>query len=296
MMWKLFSDTTGVLIQGMTGKEGRRMTAWLRQSGVRVCAGVTPGKGGQFVDGCPVFSTVEDAYRAFPEIEVTSVVVPAPRVRAAVEEALNAGIKYIHILTESVPVHDVLALRASAVRQGASILGPSSVGYLQFPRFRIGYIGGEDPFRVIQPGRIALISTSGGMTNELMMAFARKRIGVRMALAIGGDRVPAFSLEEAILFCESCSEIDRIVIFAEPGCPFFTRLLQRSFVPSRPFVVFLAGESLDSLPREKAYGHTGTLLQEGESSVASLRASLLTQGIPCVATTAELVSYVQPYV
>ncbi len=294
--WKIFAPSAGTLIQGMTGKEGMRMTKWLRQSGMQVCAGVTPGKGGKVVEACPIFDSVQEACQAFPQIEVTSIVVPATRVRGAVEEALAANIKYLHILTESVPVHDVVVVRTLARTQNAYILGPSSVGYLQFPAFRLGYIGGENPFSVIMDGGVSLVSTSGGMTNEIMMGLARHQIGIHTAFAIGGDRVPAFSLEEALTFCDALPETKQLVVFAEPGRPFFTQLLRGQLPYTHPLILFLAGDILDQLPRGKAYGHTGTLLQEEEQAVASLRVALRERGITCVATMTELIQCLKSYV
>lgn len=291
MNWKQFSPDTGILVQGMTGKEGARMTKWLLQSGMLVCAGVTPGKGGLIVEGCPIFNSVREAREAFPQIEVTSIVVPAARVKGAVQEALEAGIHYVHILTESIPVHDVLTMRALAMAHQATILGPSSVGYLQFPAFRTGYIGGENPFAMIKEGGVALVSTSGGMTNEVMMGLARQRIGIRLAFAVGGDRLPLVSLEEAVTYCDAQTDVSHLVVFAEPGRSFFHRLLQGAIAPIHPLVVFLAGDVLDDLPRGKAYGHTGTLLGEEEMSVTALRAALQEKGIACVATMPELFHY-----
>lgn len=294
--WPVFSRTTPILVQGITGKEGARMTQWLCQSGAKVCAGVTPGKGGQVVEGCPVFNTVKEAVEAHPGIVVASIVVPASRVRGAVEEALMAGIRFIHILTESIPVHDVLAMRAQAEKQHAIILGPSSVGYLQFPEFRVGYIGGQNPFNILKEGPVSLISTSGGMVNELMMGLARHGIGIRSAIAVGGDRIPLFSLEQALRIADENSDVKQHVVFAEPGRPFFQQLLEGKMMIKKPIVLFLAGDILDELPRGKAYGHTGTLLQEKEASVALLRKALHEKGIPCVATMPELIQYFSSYV
>lgn len=287
--WKLLPQETQVLVQGMTGKEGMRMTKWLLQSGVKVCAGVTPGKGGMLVEGCPIFDTVAEACVAFPRLTATSIVVPPSRVLGAVKEALEAGIRLIHVLTESVPVHDVIVMRQQAMEKGARILGPSSVGYLQFPAFRLGYIGGERPFEHLQEGDVGLISTSGGMVNELMMELTRHQIGLRMALAVGGDRIPATSLEEAIRIAEDIPEVKRLVVFAEPGRAFFQQLLQDRIVITRPLTLFLAGDVLDDLPRGKAYGHAGTLLGEEGGSVAELRGALRDKGIACVATSGELI-------
>lgn len=291
--WKTFSPETKTIVQGMTGKEGLRMTKWLLQSGVKVCAGVTPGKGGMEVEGCPIFNSVQEAVAAFPDIEVTSIVVPASRTKSAVLEALASGLKYIHILTESIPVHDVLAFQAEAKKQGATVLGPSSIGYLQFPAFRMGYIGGENPFEHIREGGIGLVSTSGGMTNELMMALGRHDLGVRVAFAVGGDRVPGLSLEEAVKICDEFPGVERLVVFAEPGRPLLQKLLKDEVHFKHPLVIFLAGDILDDLPRGRAYGHTGTLLQEEGHGVAETRVLLKEKGITCVATSPELITHLQ---
>ncbi|MEK7116016.1 MAG: CoA-binding protein, partial [Patescibacteria group bacterium] len=178
MSWKLFDPTTPILIQGITGKEGARMTRWLVASGANVVGGVTPGKGGQLVEGKPVFDSVAALHEKFSDTAVSSIVVPAPRVLGAVEEAIAAGVTHIHLLTENVPVHDVRRMRDMVAHAGATLLGPSSIGYLQFPRFRVGYLGGESPFDSLKEGGVAVISTSGGMTNELMMSLAREGIGI----------------------------------------------------------------------------------------------------------------------
>ena len=216
--------------------------------------------------------------------------------RAAAEETINAGIRVLHILTESVPVHDVLAIRERARVHQATVLGPSSIGYLQFPRFRLGYLGGENPFAQVSEGEIALVSTSGGMVNEIMMGLARAGMGVKVAFAVGGDRFPLFSLEDALTYSDQLEQVKQLVVFAEPGRPFLQRLLEGRVTYQHRLILFLAGDILDQLPRGKAYGHTGTLLQEEASSVAALRASLRERGIVCVATMPELIQMIQSYV
>ncbi len=238
MNWKIFDSDTPVLIQGITGKEGQRMARWLIQSGVKVVAGVTPGKGGQESEGCPVFNSVSEARQAFPDLLVSCIVVPPARVLGAVQEAVAAGIKFMNILTEQVPVHDVLAMRELATKNQATILGPSSVGYLQFPAFRLGYLGGDNPFKYLKEGNAAIVSTSGGMTNELLMSLAHHGIGAKLAFAIGGDRVTGISLEEAIAWSEDREEVKFLVIFIEPGRPLLRSLLAGMVTFRKPTVVF----------------------------------------------------------
>lgn len=287
MNWNSFAPNTPVLIQGITGKEGSRMAAWLVASGVNVVGGVTPGKGGQETEGRPVFDSVVAARERFPDCVVSSIVVPPSRVLGAVEEAIAAGIRYIHVLTEQIPLRDVLVMRKSAVSQGVALLGPSSVGYLQFPRFRIGYLGGEVPFETLKEGGAAILSTSGGMANELMMSLSRHGIGVRLALALGGDRVVGLTLEDAIAWTESLEEVNLLALFVEPGRPILKTLAEGTFRFQKQAVVFLAGEALDSLPRDVPYGHTGTVLGEGDVSVHETRLALRRQGITCVGSMSE---------
>lgn len=296
MIEKLFPSDTQVLIQGITGKEGSRMASWLVASGVNVVGGVTPGKAGQTVEGRPVFESVADARAAFPDCFATSVVVPPGRVLGAVTDAINANIRFVHVLTEQVPVHDVIAMRRTAAENRATILGPSSIGYLQYPRFRIGYLGGETPFEVVSEGPAAVISTSGGMTNELMTALSRGGVGTRFAVAIGGDRVVGTTLEDAFAFAERLDEVKLVALFVEPGRSLLRELLSGVRAFAKPAVVFLAGDALDDLPRGVPYGHTGTVLGEGDASVRETRDALRTRGIACAGTMSDFINACKSYV
>jgi succinyl-CoA synthetase alpha subunit len=296
MKSELFSEQTPVIIQGMTGKEGSRMAQWLIRSGVNVAAGVTPGKAGQSIEGRPIFNSVGEARAAFPNVDISSIAVPPARVLGAAIEAIEAGISLVHILTEQVPIHDVLAIKKAATEKGVTLFGPSSVGYLQFPRFRIGYLGGESPFEVIKEGSVALISTSGGMTNELMMSLAKNGVGIRTASALGGDRVIGFSLEDSIRWNESLEEVKVLGIFIEPGRPLLRALISGKFEFRKPTVLFLAGESLDQMPRGVSYGHTGTILGEDELSVSDTLKKLNDIGIACVRSQSEFILQMMSYV
>jgi succinyl-CoA synthetase alpha subunit len=293
---QLFKSNTPVMIQGITGKEGSRMTRWLKASGVNIVAGVSPGHIGETVEGCTVFETVADLKAQFPDVAVSSIVVPAKFALGAVREAILGGITFVHLITEKVPVHDVLAMRELAESKGASVLGPSSVGYLQFPAFRLGYLGGESPFTVLKEGNTAVISTSGGMTNELMMSLSAHGIGVKIALALGGDRVTGMTLEETIHWCEALDEVKLITVFIEPGRPLLRSLVNGEFTFKKPAVLFLAGEALDDMPRGLPYGHTGTVLGEDDPTVKETRGLLKKRGLACSATMSEFITACKTYV
>lgn len=287
------TPASSIIIQGMTGREGSRMARWMIASGANVVAGVTPGKGGQEAEGRPVFDSVNDA----PHADVSCIVVPSAHVLSAVKEALDADIRFIHVLTENVSLHDAVEMRRLAKEKRATLLGPASVGCLRFPDVRIGYVGGEEPFSDrIKEGDIAVISTSGGMTNELMAALSRAGLGIRLAIAVGGGQVVGTSLSEAIAFAEADDDVKRIAVFAEPGQPLL-RELRRGWKPSKPFILTLPGAALDLLPRGLPYGHTGTILGEDEPSVEQTREDIRKQGVACAATVTEFVSLMkQTYV
>jgi succinyl-CoA synthetase alpha subunit len=284
MTWPRFDASTQVLVQGMTGKEGARMAAWMIASGTNVVAGITPGKGGQEVDGRPIFNAVQDARKKFPDAQTSCVVVPGGAVLAAIKEGIEAGVTAFHILTEHVPVHDVLAMRALAAERRAVILGPSSVGYLQFPRFRLGYLGGEDPFATLHEGGLAILSASGGMANETLMACSRRGIDIRLAMAVGGDAITGLSLIDAVNAMDERSDVTVIAVFVEPGNALLRALIDGTVKPHQPLVLCLPGDALETLPRGLPYGHAGTVLGEDDVPLQELRRRLADHGFPCVDT------------
>jgi succinyl-CoA synthetase alpha subunit len=290
MTWPTLDQQTAVLIQGMGGKEGTRMARWMMASGIRVVAGVNPGQGGTRIEDRPIYETVADAVAAHPDAAASCIVVPPKFVLAAVREALAAGIRVMNVLTENIPVHDVLTMRREARAENAWIFGPSSVGVLVMPGFRMGFIGGENPFSVIREGSLALISVSGGMSNELLVALSRAGVGIRLVVAIGGDRVTGMLVEEAIAWAESRHDVDRIALFIEPGNPLLAAFASGEIHPSKPTVILLPGNGMEAMPRGLPYGHTGTILGEDAQKLADVRAAILRQGTVCTDSIEQFIN------
>ena len=279
-----------VLIQGMTGKEGRRMAAWMIASGTEVVAGVTPGKAGEQVENPQIFAPGAEGKRRFPKSDPRSMFLPPLRVLEAVQSAFEAGIKYIHILSEGVPVHDVLRIRILARQYQGVAVGPSSVG-LMFPteKWRVGYIGGQMPFDHIIPGSVGLISTSGGMTNEILKTFFRNGIGVHCAISVGGDRISALSVEEAIRMWEGVAAVQAMAVFVEPGNPLLDRLVSAQVRFQKPCVFLVPGDALADLPKDRPYGHAGTQLAENAPTLHDTRKAITDYGYPCFARMEDFI-------
>ncbi len=295
MFPRILDANTPIVIQGITGKEGSRMAGWMKRSGANIVAGVTPGKGGQSVEGIPVFNSISEAVSAHGAIEASCIVVPPVRVLEAFQSALDAGIRLVHVLTENVPVHDVLEMRRLASGAGVSLLGPASVGYLQFPRFRLGYMGGERPFESCREGDLAVLSTSGGMANEIIASLSRVGVGIRLAVALGGGWILGTSIGEAVRACEQLPEVKRIVVFVEPGQPFVQALASGTFRPEKPLIVLMPGECLDHMPKDRPFGHAGTIVGEQDMSVQETKVAIRRHGTVCVDGVPELVQAVLQY-
>ena len=267
------------------------MASWMRGSGTQVVAGVTPGKGGQEVDGCPVFNSVREARDRFSDARTSCVVVPGAHVLGAVQEAIAAGVTLVHVITERVPVHDILAMRRLATEASVTILGPSSVGFLQFPAFRLGYLGGQRPFDALTEGGLAVLSCSGGMANETLMALARQGTGVRLAMAVGGDAIAGTSLIEAVAVADAHPGVTGLALFVEPGNALLRLLVQGKVKPQKPLVLCLPGDALERLPRGLPYGHAGTVLGEEDGLLAELRTALTQAGYRCTARHDEFIQW-----
>lgn len=215
----LVDKNTRVLVQGITGKEGARAAREMIAYGTKVCAGVTPGKGGtQTEEGVPIFNTVADAMQQFPEINTALIAVPGKFVRVAAEESIASGIMLLNILSERVPVGDVARIIALARSARVTVVGPSSVGILSPGRGKVGSIGSSGlAAKIFTPGHVGVISKSGGMTAEISRILTEAGIGQSAAVGIGGDPLIGSEFRDIALLFEQDPETKAVVIFGELG-------------------------------------------------------------------------------
>src|SRR3989344_2033406 len=260
----LLPENARLIGQGITGSEGSRMLPWMLSYGSNIVAGVTPGKGGQELLGVPIFSTVQEALEEVGGVEGLVSFVPPKFVLGAVTEAIEAGIRWILIAAEKVPAKDSAIMYALAKKNGVSIIGPSSVGYINPKnKLKLGLIGGGDPNKVFAPGNIAVISKSGSMTAEISLGLKKAGLGNSIGVGIGGDRIIGADFVDFLLELEDDPETKASVIFGELGGTYEERVaeLVKSGQIKKPVVAFIAGEFTLSLPNDVQFGHAGAIIE-----------------------------------
>ena len=258
-------EDTKVLVQGITGREASEKVPEMLDYGADVVAGVTPGKGGQEVHGVPVYDTVKEALEQHPEINASIVYVPPRFAKNAAFEALDAGIPFLNIITEHIPVRDTWEIHRKAEENDAKIVGPTSVGIISPGKTKLGPIGGSDPEKMYRPGKIGIVSKSGGMTTETAHVIMHSGFGVSTAMGIGGDIIAGTDFRDALKAFEEDPETDAVVMFGELGGR--SELKAAEFIEeemSKPVVAFIAGRFTENLP-SKQYGHAGAIIRAEEN-------------------------------
>ena len=254
-------ENTKVLVQGITGREASEKIPEMLDYGTDVTAGVTPGKGGQEVHGVPVYDTVEEALEQHPEINCSVVYVPPRFAKDAAFEALDAEIPFLNTITEHIPVRDTWEIHRKAEEKNARIVGPTSVGIISPGKTKLGPIGGSDPEKIYRPGKIGIVSKSGGMTTETAHVIKQSGFGVSTAMGIGGDIIAGTDFVDALREFEKDEQTEAVVMFGELGGR--SELKAAEFIEeemSKPVVAFIAGRFTESLP-SKQYGHAGAIIR-----------------------------------
>jgi len=286
----LIDKNTKALVQGITGKEGSRAAEQMLAYGTEVVAGVTPGKGGQEIFGKPVYNSVQEALTKHPEINTTSIAVPAAFAKNAVLEAIEARLALIHVLTEHVPIFDSAFCYAQAKKAGVRMLGPSSIGIISPGKAKLGSIGGSEPNFSYQQGKIGLISKSGGMASELSFILKKEGLGVSTALGIGGDVIIGSTFSDlASLFLDD-PDTKALVIYGEQGGTYeedFAEFIVQSKFP-KPVFAFIAGIFAESLPAGQALGHAGAIIEAGKGRRADKVRALEKAGVKVANVPDEL--------
>ncbi|MDG6920532.1 MAG: succinate--CoA ligase subunit alpha [Nitrososphaerota archaeon] len=277
-----------VIVQNMTGRYGRLHTRLMLDYGTNVAAGAAPGKGGQSVEGVPVYDTVAEAV-AKTGAKASVCFVPAEFTLAAGEEALNAGIKLLVIITEHVPVRDELRLVQLAQSRGASIIGPNCPGIIiPSQRAKLGIM----PAPSFSAGSVALYSRSGTLTYEIAGQLTASGYGQSLAVGIGGDPINGTTSIEWMDHVQGMEDTKAVVVVGEIGGDAEERLarhIQKSGY-AKPIVAYIAGRHA---PKEKKMGHAGAIIYGDYGTADSKIRALRSAGVEVAATPMEVPALVK---
>jgi succinyl-CoA synthetase alpha subunit len=289
----LDKDTT-FIVQGITGREAVNLTRECLDYGSRIVGGVTPGRKGREVHGVTVFDTVAQAvsHHGGP-IDGSVVTVPPAFTKDAVFEAILNGIKLVVIVTERIPRGDVAQMVELANLNGARIIGPNCLGLIVPEVCKMGGIGGpaKDAAKAYAPGRVGVMSRSGGMTTEISSSLTAAGLGVSTAVSIGGDAIIGSSYAELMPYFEADEQTEAIVIYTEPGGRMEAQLAEwvKDNDSRLPIVAFMAGKFMDDEEMKgMSFGHAGTIVEGKEDTATEKIARLEAASIRVVERIDEI--------
>lgn len=284
----LLGSDTRVVVHGITGRQASADLPFSIAYGTKVLAGVAPGHGGEAVEGVPVYNSTRDAVSAVGPVDLSVQYVPARDARAAVVDALDAGVKVVQLIAEGIPQRDVSHICAAAKEHGAVVNGPNSNGILTVGEAKVGIIGNAG--WVFSPGVIGVASRSGGMTHEVSWELNRASSGVSTALSIGGDPMVGLSFRDVVELFDDDDATEGIVLVCDPGGVYELELIE--WLPDRlatkPIVALLLGYFLDDMPRGAMFGHAGALIEDEHGRPIVKRRLLESAGIQVAETPEEL--------
>lgn len=277
----LIDKNSKVLVQGITGRQGGFHTRLMMEYGTDVAGGVTPGKGGEWFEGKPVFDTMRKAVET-TNADVSLVTVPARFAADAIMEAADAGIPLIVALTEHIPVADMMKVLSFCARRGARLIGPNCPGVMTPGQAKVGII----PAMVAVPGPVGVVSKSGTLTYEVGFAMKNKGLGISTMVGIGGDPVIGTTFVDVLEMFENDPETEKVALLGEIGGN--AEMAAADYIRNgmtKPVAAFVAGRSA---PPGKRMGHAGAIVDGGEGSAEEKIQALAAAGARVAANPEEI--------
>ena len=277
----LIDKNSKVLVQGVTGRDGSFHALKMRSYGTNIVGGTSPGKGGQNVEGIPVFNTVAEAVEK-TGADTSIIFVPAPFAKDAMFEAADAGIKMIVCITEGVPVMDAVAAQHYIKLKGARLVGPNCPGLISPDKSMVGIL----PTNIFKKGGTGVISRSGTLTYEIVDSLTKSGFGESTAIGVGGDPVVGLYFEDMLQLFQDDPETDSIVLVGEIGGDAEERaadFIKKNI--TKPVVAFISGRQA---PKGKQMGHAGAIITTGSGTAAEKIAAFEAVGVPVAKETSEI--------
>ena len=260
----LIDTDTRVVVQGITGTQGRKHTKLMLEFGTHVVSGTSPGKGGAKVQGVPVYDTVQEALKA-QSANASIIFVPAPFAADAALEALESGVKIIVVITEHVPIRDAIELMNYAETLNAKIIGPNTPGVISPSKCKLGIL----PSHEFSSGPVGVISRSGTLTYEIATALTQVGVGQSTCLGIGGDPVTGINFIDALEMFRDDTETKGVVLVGEVGGnleELTAKYIAKEKYP-KPVVAYIAGRTA---PVGRRMGHAGAIIM-GKAGTADIK-------------------------
>jgi succinyl-CoA synthetase alpha subunit len=277
----LIDKNTRVVVQGITGGEGTFHARQMLEYGTKVVAGVTPGKGGQAVEGVPVFNSVRDAV-TITGANTSAIFVPPPFAADAIMEAAEADLGLIVCLTEGIPTLDMIAVRHYLKGEKIRLIGPNTPGVISPGKSKVGVMAGY----IHRAGRVGIVSRSGTLTYEVVDQFSKLGVGQSSCIGIGGDPIIGLSFVDVLELFEEDPETAAVVMIGEIGGT--QEEAAAAFYQSRmtkPLVAFIAGLTA---PPERRMGHAGAIISRGVGGAGEKIKALEAAGVRIVRNPAEV--------
>ena len=271
----IVDDKTRVAVQGITGNEGMFHTRQMAEYGTKVVAGVTPGKGGQKIDGIPVFNTVSEAVKN-TGANASAIFVPPAFAADAILEASDAGISIIVCLTEGIPTLEMVMVRQYLRGKESKLIGPNTPGIISPGKCKIGVMAGY----IHKPGTIGIISRSGTLTYEVVDQLTKKGIGQSTCIGIGGDQIIGLNFVDLLGMFEKDAGTEAVIMIGEIGGTAEEEAAE--FVEKKmrkPVLAFIAGLTA---PPGRRMGHAGAIISGGKGTAKEKMEALAKAGVKVV--------------
>jgi succinyl-CoA synthetase alpha subunit len=276
----LLDNTTRVIVQGITGREGQFHTRNMQAAGTNIVGGVTPSKGGQTIEGIPVFDTVSQA-KAATDANASCIFVPGPYAADAIMEAATAGIELIVCISEWIPVIDMTRAMLVVREHGARLIGPNCPGLCTPGHGKIGII----PYQIFKPGPVGFISRSGTLTYEVVSLLTEAGIGQSTCIGIGGDPIIGSTFTDYLKLFEKDPQTDAIVMCGEIGGSDEEDAAEYIKTMSKPVVAFVSGRTA---PPGKRMGHAGAIISGNTGTAQGKVAALQEAKVPVADTIFDI--------
>ena len=265
-------EKSRLVVQGITGRDGSFHAKQMKQYGTNVVAGTSPGKGGQEVDGIPVFNSMKQAVNE-TEANTSIIFVPSQFAVDAMYEAADAGIKLIVAISEGIPVIDMIKVTEYLARRGVLLIGPNSPGLISPGKSKVGILPGQ----IFKKGKVGLISRSGTLTYEIVDHITKSGLGESTCIGIGGDPIIGTDFIDCLKLFEQDPETEAVVLIGEIGGnaeETAAQYIQENM--TKPVVGFIVGKTA---PPGKRMGHAGAIISGGSGTASEKISALENAGI-----------------